>query len=143
MNNIHYYTEKEMDDNIRKEHYFRIFKFTKKTEEAIFIAKQASIIAKLTTLMETKYGKDVFVSDNLWPNESLKLEIIDTVFSSTLINDILSFLILEAREYCIGIAFYHELEIGGSTYLGRMLISLREIAVEIPLRKIFEVQWLG
>jgi len=137
MERLRYYTEQEMDAALRKAQFFRIFKFGNETVETAFYDRQKALIDKLEKLMEAKFGKDVFVSDHLWPNESLKMEIGEKTLSDSLLNTVFQFLNSEAKQYCICLSVSRDLHVSPGPYLGRVYVSLNEVSVESSLKEIF------
>lgn len=143
MNRVHFYTEAKIDLYMKQGYFFKRCQFIGEAEEKEFFETQDNLQRKLEKTLTSIYGSNVFVSDRLWSNESLKIEMAQQILSSRLIEAILSFLKEEAPTYCIVSAVYRDLEVIGSPYLGRILISEREIAVEESLKEIFKEKCLN
>jgi hypothetical protein len=142
MKRVRYYTEAKIDLYMKQGYFFKRYQFSSETEEKEFYALQDSLRVKLEKMLTSSFGANIFVSDRLWPNESFKVDMSQQILSPQLIAADLSFLQSEAPSHCIVSAVYRDLEVIGSSYFGRILISEREIAVEESLKNIFKKQCL-
>jgi hypothetical protein len=147
LEHIHYYSEEEMDEGMRKGKFFRIRRFPEtpegQQEGEQFCDDQSKLIAELERRIQEVYGERVFVSDNLWASEKLKIEIGSNDVTASLFRLLLRFLIESNEHYCIGLSVYHgNLQDPGNEYMGRILISGRGIAVEDSLKAFFEERFV-
>jgi hypothetical protein len=143
MNRVRFYTEGKIDLYMKQGYFFKRCQFASEAEEKEFFATQEQLQRKLEKTLKATYGADIFVSDHRWPNESLKIEMAQQTLSPQLMAANLIFLKEEAPSYCIVSAVYRDLEVIGSPYLGRILISEREISVEESLKEIFKEKCLN
>jgi hypothetical protein len=140
---VQFMAEGRIDEGIRTGVFFRInaFEGTKDGQEAgqVYFDRQITLIRDLERRMTEKYGDRVFVSDNLWLGEQLKIEVGANEISKEFIAVVLHFLMDQKTLNCVCIAIYsgslHDVD---NTYMGRILISGRGITIESSLEALVE-----
>jgi hypothetical protein len=147
LEHVQYYSEDEMDERMQKGKFFRIRQFPETAEgqrkEEQFFDEQSNLIAELEHRVQAVYGERVFVSDNVWASEKLKIEIGSNDVTASLFRLLLHFLLEKNKHYCIGLSISQgSLQDAGSDYLGRILTSGRGIAVEDSLKAFFQERFI-
>jgi len=125
-------SEAEMDFERKRGRFFKIYPRTDSVSES-FYDHQYKLINALEELLAAKFGSDeTFVSDNVWPNHGLKIDIGIAILSDSLVCCLHSFLREKAPDYAMT-CLVHESIKRGACY-GRFILNLREIAVEQNLK---------
>ena len=83
------------------------------------------------------YGDHVSVQDRFASADFWGLETNELVFSDTLIKHVSGFLRDNCRDHSVIIVLYDDM-MKGETYLGRAIVSLKRIGVELQIKEMFE-----
>jgi hypothetical protein len=139
---IKFICESDIDEGFGKGTFFRLHSFPKTAEgrhaEKAHLEKQTKLIEQLERCLQDLYGDRVFVSDDVWLGEILKLEIGSEDLAKTLLVTIGKFLLEQRSSYCVSVTVYGgSLHDKGELYMGRILISARGIVVEDSLKVLF------
>jgi hypothetical protein len=137
-----------MDEGMQKGKFFRIRHFPETAEgqrkEELFFDEQSNLITELEQRVQAVYGERIFVSDNVWASEKLKIEIGSNDVTASLFRLLLHFLLEKNKHYCIGLSISQgNLQDAGSAYMGRILIGGRGIAVEDSLKAFFQERFIA
>jgi hypothetical protein len=139
---VKFCTEAQIDEGIKGAKFFSVHRFSDSHEGEsngmAFLDAQRNLIDEFTNRMKHHYGDRVFVSDNLWCSEFMKVEIGKRDVSNGLMVVILQFLKGHKGRYCVILAVYDDLHVKGSEYFGRILVSGRGITVEETLKDFFQ-----
>ncbi len=73
-----------------------------------------------------------YFDSDMFGSERIMVEIVHTLLSDKLIGVILAYLEKSAATYCVIVSVYHD-RIKSGEYMGRMVINLKEVAVEESL----------
>jgi len=135
--------EAGIDEGIRTGAFFRINAFAETTEgqEAgqVYFDRQMALIRDLERRMTEKYEDRVFVSDNVWLGEQLKIEVGANEISREFVALILHFLMDHETLNCVCIAIYSgSLHDADNTYMGRILIGGGGITIESSLEALVQ-----
>jgi hypothetical protein len=138
---VRFLSEIDIDAGIKSGLFCPIHQFSNsiagEQESEKYFAKQNELIIDLESRMQKLYGERVFVSDNVWLAELLKIEIGADELNKGFPLAILDFLNHWRSTNCVNVAVYSgSLHDKGNSYLGRMLIGGKGITIEESLKEL-------
>lgn len=140
---IEYCSEAEIDNGISSGRFCRTHKFPESSEgrreEDLYFSRQNEFIMDLERRLKGAFGDEVFVSDNVWPSELLKVEVGSSAVTRKLIATVLRFLKENRCSSCVNVVVYEgALGDAGQRYIGRVLIGPRGMVVEYSLKELLQ-----
>ena len=138
---VSFLDEETMDQYGESGRFCRIYERDEIPEN--FVEKHYEANGLLEDILMLRHGeKYVYINHDMNPAHQLLIEITSSILDEALLHTLFQFLNAHAKEYCVYVSVYDFIEFpdvgAGKRYVGRVMLNLREIAVEETLKKLWE-----